>query len=125
DSVLWYAQKASELSTKTHYLKGEFESRKWWPIVLRAKGDYPNALKFALQNLQVAERTKDPFVILMGLHGVARTYNEMKDYTSQLKYNRKSKQIINSGYFKQEKDLKFKRLSFYLLMMGDAFRNLN
>ena len=121
DSVLFYAQKALDLSIKTHYLKGEFESRKWKPIVLRTEGDYPNALKLAVQNLQIAEQLKDTAVLLLGLHGVARVYTEMNDFTSQLKYNRKSREIINSGFFKSEREIKFNSLVYYLNMMGGAF----
>jgi tetratricopeptide (TPR) repeat protein len=123
--VLYYAQRALDLSIKKHYLKGEFESRKWKPIILRTKADYPNALKSALENLHTAEQINDTLILLIGLQGVAKTYNEMNDFSSQLIYNRRSKEIINSGFFKTARDIKENSLYYYLNMMGAAFQDLN
>jgi signal transduction histidine kinase len=125
DSVLWYARKALDLSMKINYIKGEFESRKWVPIVFRNEGDYPTALKAAFENLDIAEQTKDTNILLIGLMGVASTYREMNDFVNQLKYNRKCKELIHSGYFKQENELKSNSLFYYLTPMAVAFQHLN
>jgi signal transduction histidine kinase len=91
---------------------------------MRLQGDFPNALSLALKNLRIAEKMNDTSILLLALHSVARTYNEMNDYANQLAYNRRSKALINAKFFKNEKDLKFNSLYYYLSMMADAFSNL-
>ena len=124
DSILFYANQALDLSKKTRYPKGEFESRKWQVIVMRQEGDFPNALNLALQNLRTAEEMKDTSILLLALLGVGRTYNEMNDYLNQLKYTRRSQVLVNAKFINDEKEWKYNSVYYCWTAMADAFSNL-
>src|SRR5688572_25820221 len=124
DSAIWYAQKGLFLAQKIKYVSGELEALWQMSTAYWEAGSYPQALQLAIQNLQVAERTKDTMSIIWAAREVGRTYFEMNEYLKALEYAQKVKQLVHSGYFKQEKDVK-KFSNSYLLLMSISYLGLN
>jgi signal transduction histidine kinase len=124
DSAIWYAQKGLFLAQEIKYVNGELEALLRMSTAYWEAGSYPQALQLAIQNLQVAERTKDTMRILSAASAVGRTYFEMNEYLKALEYAQKVKQLVHSGYFKQEKEVK-KFSNRYLLLMSISYLGLN
>jgi tetratricopeptide (TPR) repeat protein len=125
DSALLYARQALLLAQKSNDIKGEMEalsqmSSMYWEI-----GNYPVALQLALQNLHLAEQTKDTMNIVQAISNVGRTYFEMNDFQMTLVHAQKVKQLIHSGFFKHEKDIRYNSMMGYLLLIAIAYLGLN
>ena len=124
DSAIWYAQKGLFLAQKIKYVNGELEALGRMSTAYWEAGSYPQALQLAIQKLQVAERTKDTMSIIQAVTSVGRTYFEMNEYLKALENAQKIKQLVHSGYFKQEKEVK-KLSNRYLLLMSISYLGLN
>jgi tetratricopeptide (TPR) repeat protein len=112
DSAYRYYQKGLQLAKKINFISGQWRLRHDLSELLYRTGSYPQALKISLETLKLAEELNDTMNIYWSMRDVMMTYEYMPNESEQvLKYADKLKNIIFSGFFKEQKTIDF----FYLL----------
>jgi len=112
DSAYSYYQKGFQLAKKINFRTGEWELRHDIAELLYRTGSYPQALKISLETLKLAEELNDTMNIYWSTRDVMMTYEFMANESEQiLKYAKKLRNIIFSGFFKEQKTIDF----FYLI----------
>jgi two-component system, NtrC family, sensor kinase len=108
DSALFYAQNALQLQQKImasrKYKSGSLEGDSYQLIslqevlasLLHRLGNYPKSLEIRMENLRLAEKGKDKFMIVTAFDNIAHDYFSMKDYPNYLIYARLMDSIINT-----------------------------
>ena len=124
DSSLLYSQEALQLAKKINDAPGQLEAYTYLVRCSWQAGNYYNALDYALSAFHIAENTKDSLAIYDGLRQVCFSYANLKDYPELLAYARRSRNLVQSGIFKDKNELHFRMLSGYINFMGDAFSGL-
>jgi two-component system, NtrC family, sensor kinase len=103
DSALSYAQKALLLQQK---IMASGEYRSWdngYSIYLQeiiatlfhSLGNYPKSLELRLENLKLAEKEKEKFILVDAIRNIASDYIAMKDYPNVLFYSKIMDSILN------------------------------
>jgi len=108
DSAFFYAEKALQLQQKimsseeSQSLKKSGNTSRLISLqeilasLLHAMGNYPKSLEIRMENLRLAEKRKDKFMIVTALDNVAHDYYSMKDYRNYLIYERLIDSILNT-----------------------------
>jgi signal transduction histidine kinase len=122
DSALWYAQKALELSKKMNYIEGETRDRYAIANYLSYTGNYPEALKLSLQNLQLAEQYHQNQILFFQTRLTGWIYRDMGDYKRELEFEKKLSVLADTKIFK-DSTLYFDALSNNCI--SQAFSHLN
>ncbi len=95
DSSLFIAEQALLLSRKTGYTIGELRSLKQIAEAYQAMGNYPIALQYYMDRLQMDEKNPDAERETATLLSVANLYQLTGDYTQALVYAKKGYDLIN------------------------------
>ena len=108
DSALFYAQKALLLqqtiidsyeykslanngfSNQVMYLKEIVAG------LFHALGNYPKALEIRFENLKLAEKEKDKFIMISAVRNITTDYISMKDYPKVLNYGKSMDSVLNT-----------------------------
>ncbi|MBD0288888.1 MAG: hypothetical protein ICV79_26200, partial [Flavisolibacter sp.] len=125
DSALWYTQQATDLAQRINYLRGQFGARTRMVLLFRDAGNYSEAVKLLLTNLEIAEQYKDTLRMYYMNQFLSQLFNQMNDFARQLQYARKVQQLVHSGYFKTPKQVMYYSLRGYANQMALAFEGLN
>jgi len=125
DSAFVNAQQAFDLANKIKYLRGEFGARTQLATVFKDAGDYSKALNLALQNLKMAEQYNDTLRAYFMYRLLSFTYIESNDLQKVREYAQKNRQLIHSGFFKNEKDILLYSQLGYVNILAEAFERLN
>lgn len=125
DSCLKYLEQALLLSQQIKDFTGQAKTVRLMVDFLSVSGDYTRALEVALYNLQIMEKSKDTMSLFWTSRAVWRCYSYMLEHATVLEYARKTKLIVHSGYFKNQKDEKFYALAGYIHAMAVAHDGLN
>ena len=100
DSALYYAQKALQLQQKViasdeyklwvqkGYSSQLIGLQEIIATLLNALGNYPKALEIRLENLNLAEKEKDKFIMALAIRDITKDYISMKDYPNVLSYGK-------------------------------------
>jgi two-component system NtrC family sensor kinase len=108
DSALLYAQNALQLQQKI-MASEEYKSRvlsgnslhlidlqEILASLLHALGNYPKALEIRFENLKLAEKEKDRFLMVDAINKITDDYTSMKDYQNSLIYGKLMDSIMNT-----------------------------
>ena len=107
DSALYYAQTALQLQQKINASSKELSVRSGYAIqlinaqevvatLMHSLGNYPKALELRLENLKLAEKEKDKYVILDAIGAIASDYTSMEDYQHVLSYGKLMDSILST-----------------------------
>jgi two-component system, NtrC family, sensor kinase len=108
DSALYYAQKALQVHQKivsseeykVWTQSGYSVQLLWLQEVLaglmHSLGNYPKSLEIRLENLKLAEISKDKIVMVQTIRNVTTDYASMKDYQNVLKYSKIMDSILST-----------------------------
>ena len=108
DSAFYYAQEALQLlqrilasnnyesRTKEGYASQVIELQGIIASQLHALGNYFKALEIRLENIKLAERVKDKFILFKALYDISNEYYSIKDYRNVLKYGKLMADIVNT-----------------------------
>ncbi len=106
DSAFYYAQQALQLLQK---MKVSNEYKKWFEegnsaffiyiqettaSLLHSLGNYPKSLEIRFENLKLAEKAKDKFLLMDAIEPIMHDYESMKDYPSMLNYAKQYDSIL-------------------------------
>jgi len=89
DSSLWYLQQALNLSKKNNYPKAEYRAEQHIAYYLFQTGNYPEALKLALQNIKKAQKLNDKGTEFFQTRLVMWIYSSIGNYKNALQYGEK------------------------------------
>jgi len=140
DSALFYAQEALKLQQKivtsdqyklwaksNQYAGQLFGIREITASLLHALGNYPKALEIRFENLKLAEKIEDKFLMSAAEGNLTNDYFSMKDYQHALMYGRlmdsiSSTQGLNEQRFRQMKWQAYNIIAtaFYNLQAADS-----
>ena len=108
DSAYYYTQQALQLLQK---MKQRSEYKKWYEdghsdvligiqettaSLLHSLGNYPKSLEIRFENLKLAEKENDKFLLMDVLRSIIADYESMKDYVSMLKYTKQYDSILST-----------------------------
>jgi two-component system, NtrC family, sensor kinase len=108
DSALYYAQQALQLQQKImssdEYHSWANEGFSYQLInmqeiiasVMHALGNFPKSLEIRFENLDLAEREKDKFIMVEAIRNITSDYSSMKDYRNVLNYGGLINSILDS-----------------------------
>ena len=135
DSALFYANEALQLQ-QTIIKSGEYKSwgadrqadmqinlREVIASLLHSLGNYPKALEIRLENLSLAEKEKDKYIMLNAINNIKDDYSSMNDYENVLQYGKLMDSILNT-LNKNDKRYKFAESSIKFAI-AKAFYKLN
>jgi signal transduction histidine kinase len=125
DSALYYAKQALERSVNNKHFKYQIQSLLLLNNLFREAGDYPRAIEFAFQSLRLSEQIKDTLMMYNSNRYLCFTYSHLNDFRTVLQYARKNKQLVNTGYFDNEKNSERYHFMGYISIMAGAFERLN
>jgi signal transduction histidine kinase len=139
DSAFYYAQQALQLLQKmkvsNNYKEWFKEGNSQTPIylqeitasLLHSLGNYPKALEIRLENIQLAEKEKDKFILIGTVRNTLNDYTAMKDYQNVLLYSKLMDSILNtldsktSGFIYFHREALYNRaFAFYKLHILDS-----
>jgi tetratricopeptide (TPR) repeat protein len=95
DSALFHAQSSYELSKKIHFEKGQRNSLGQMALAFNRLGDFSEALKYYLEQLELMEKQNDPYNVGSAYLSIALVYNSQKDVTNALYYAYKADSIAS------------------------------
>jgi len=122
DSAIIYSLKALKLSEKINSDKGKIRALDFLRMEFTSIGNYFEAIKAGIAQLEIAEKIKDSSKILNAYYGLSLSYNESKDYGTSLKYSIKLKEYAAAIKNKSLKDFYYINA---ITNIGDNFMNLN
>jgi signal transduction histidine kinase len=108
DSALYYTQMAMQLQQK---LMASPEYKLWaqsgntmqlinlqeiLATLLHALGNYPKALEIRFENLRLAEKESNKFLMIESIRNITNDYTAMKDFANVLSYGKKMDSILNT-----------------------------
>ena len=108
DSALYYAQEAIQLQQKIISSKQYNSSdrnifssqiirlQELIATLFHSLGNYPKALEIRFENLSLAEREKDKYIMVDAIKNISYDYQSMKDYQNMLKYGKLSDSVLNT-----------------------------
>ncbi len=118
DSSLLIAEQALLLSRKNNYLTGELRSLKQIAEAYQAMGNYPLALQYYLERLQLDEKSPDAQRQTTTLLSIANLYQSAGDYSQALVYAKKGYELIDK--------YKLENYRWYSYMVfGDMYEKMN
>ncbi|CAN5619650.1 hypothetical protein BH11BAC5_BH11BAC5_32320 [soil metagenome] len=107
DSALLYAQAALQLQQKimassnnklspvSGYTTRLITLQEVVASLMHSFGNYPKALELRLENLKLAEKESDKFLLVMATINIANDYMAMKDYQHVLSYGKSADSILS------------------------------
>jgi two-component system, NtrC family, sensor kinase len=133
DSAFYYTQQALQLVQKMKSSNNKaIESRKTGVLIqlqeltavlLHSLGNYPKALEIRLENLKLAEKEKDKFLLVWALDNITKDYLSMKDYKSMLNYAKQQDSVLATL---DKNDQRLQQSSFWSkLNIASAYYRLN
>ena len=108
DSALFYAQTALQLQQKINASPANklmnqsgnasqlLGLQEVIASLMHSLGNYPKALELRLENLKLAEKGKDKFLLVSAIVSIANDYISMKDYPHVLSYGKLADSILNT-----------------------------
>jgi two-component system, NtrC family, sensor kinase len=99
DSAIWYLRQALDLSKKINVPKLELEAESNIASYLFQTGNYPEALKLALQNIKRAQQLNNNHLLFSQNRLIGWIYGGMGDNKKQLDYTKKLEVLANSGIY--------------------------
>jgi signal transduction histidine kinase len=81
--------------------------------LLHSLGNYPKALEIRLENIQLAEKEKDKFILINTIRNTLNDYTAMKDYQNVLLYSKLMDSILNTQDSKTPAVIYFHREALY------------
>ncbi len=135
DSAFYYAQQALQLLQR---MKTSNEYKQWFKegnsgaliylqeitaSLLHSLGNYPKALEIRLENIQLAEKEKDKFILLNTIRNTLNDYTAMKDYQNVLFYSKLMDSILYTQNSASPSFIYFHREALY--SQASAFYKLH
>lgn len=117
-AALSFANEGLALARQIRFTEGESRTLGILSNTLLKIGNYPRALEFNLQKLQLEEKRNNPRNLASVLMNIGAVHIYQDEYRKALDYYRKSDSVILQNNLEQ---LKF----FIALNMGDAYDKLN
>lgn len=99
DTAMMYSLHGLELSHNLQYKYGESLLLGRIGVILWINGDHPNAIKYKLNSLKLAEKIGARELICIANIGLASIFRDQKDYTNALHYARTAVQLNNQSNF--------------------------
>jgi hypothetical protein len=118
DSSLLLAQKALYLAKKINYQNGESLSLGVLATAFTRIGNYPKALEFYLEKLELEESRHSPRDLASALINIGILYVFQEQYNDALNYYKKADSVIRKN---NVTDLRY----FIFLNLGDVYERLN
>jgi signal transduction histidine kinase len=125
DSALFYYQKASGLSTKIQYSRGALEAKYVIAELFIRTGNFPEALKLALQNIKLAEQMHDDESIFQIKRQIMWIYGAIGDQRKALDMATQMKALMNSKSFPRRREGKFGYEMILYNNLGEIYGALN
>lgn len=122
DSAFYYARQSLQLLQQ---MKTSDSYKKWFAegnsgialymqetiaALLYTLGNYPKSLEIRLENIKLAEKEKDKFLLAEALNMIVDDYDAMKDYPNMLAYAKRSDSVLK---LLDKKDRRFARADFF------------
>ncbi|MBX3106669.1 MAG: tetratricopeptide repeat protein [Bacteroidetes bacterium] len=82
-----YGQQALDISTHLNYASGISYSNKYIGLNYLELSDFPNALKYLMKSLKIAEENGDSLMVQTAKAGLGSVYFRMSDWQKSLEYN--------------------------------------
>jgi signal transduction histidine kinase len=108
DSALHYANEALQLQQSIDK-SGEYQSWKTndqslmqigmqevIATLLHSLGNYPKSLEIRLENLNMAEKVKDKYIMADAINAIQQDYNSMNDFGNVLRYGKMMDSILSA-----------------------------
>lgn len=95
DSAEVYAQKGLQLARSIHFRKGEADCLNSLSAVFWMQRNYPAALDYTLQNLDIRHEIGDKIGIFNASNNLGLIYYETKKYDFALRYSKEASSIAN------------------------------
>ena len=134
DSALFYAQTALQLQQKimassndklhnqTNYAAQYIGLQEVIAFLMHSLGNYPKALELRLENLKLAEKGDDKFLLVSTIVQITNDYNSMQDFRHVLSYGKLAESILHTV---NSKDSRFALIKWNVNnIIGSAFYNL-
>lgn len=108
DSALYYAQTALQLqqnikASGKHSSGKEistsiqlFSLQEVVATLMHSLGNYPKSLELRFENLKLAEKAADKFLLLQAINNITYDYKAMKDYQHELGYGKLADSILHT-----------------------------
>jgi signal transduction histidine kinase len=108
DSALFYAQTALQLQQKLNASSKNLSSndsrfvfqlmnlQEVVATLMHSLGNYPKSLELRFENLKLAEKTTNKFVLIHVISSITSDYNAMKDYQHELSYGKIADSILHN-----------------------------
>ena len=108
DSALYYAQTALQLQQsikasgkhnsgkETSTLIQLFSLQEVVATLMHSLGNYPKSLELRFENLKLAEKAADKFLLLQAINNITYDYKAMKDYQHELGYGKLADSILHT-----------------------------
>ncbi len=133
DSALYYTQQAMQLVQKMKSSNNKavesgntaalIQLQELTATLLHSLGNYPKALEIRLENLKLAEKEKDKFLLVGALGSITADYLSMKDYQRMLIYAKQQDSVLSTL---NKNDQRLQRSSFWAkLNIASAYYRLN
>ena len=115
DSALVYAQTALQLQQKimassndklhnqTNYAAQYIGLQELVAYLMHSLGNYPKALELRLENLKLAEKGDDKFLLVSTIIQITNDYNSMQDFQHVLNYGKLADSILNTVNSKESR----------------------
>jgi tetratricopeptide repeat protein len=118
DSSVAFAQRALYLAQKIKYINGESLSLGVLATAFTRIGNYPKALEFYLQKLELEESRNSPRDLASALINIGIVYVFQEQYADALNYYKQADSVIRQN---NVTDLRY----FIFLNLGDIYERLN
>jgi signal transduction histidine kinase len=107
DSALFYAQTALQLQQRINTVKQKsgnesssilqlMNLQEVVATLMHSLGNYPKSLELRFENLKLAEKNVDKFVLVHVVTNITSDFNAMKDYQHELSYGKLADSILNT-----------------------------
>jgi two-component system sensor histidine kinase UhpB len=97
DTLNYYAQATQKLSVKLGFKRGQAKSFQGFAVAARNSGNYPLALNYQHQWLELAEQMNEKKEIFAANNSIANTYRDMGEYKTELKYRLKAIELAQES----------------------------
>jgi tetratricopeptide (TPR) repeat protein len=117
DSALLLSQQALLMSKRVQYIEGQSRSLGIMANTFSKMGNYPRALQYNIEKLQIEEKRNNPRNLASVLMNIGTVYNLQEDYHRSLEYYFKADSVIGKH--------KLTDLAYYIaLNLGDTYNHL-
>lgn len=128
DTALLLSQQALYLAKNINYLEGQSRALGVLSNTLRRIGNYPRALEFNIEKLQLEEKGNNPRNLASVLMNIGLVYSSQQEYQKALDYCIQSDSVItryNIEYLKHYSYLNLGDIYFHLNIFDSAYQCFN